>query len=144
METGELTGVVGVGTDLVEVDRILRVLDRRPGLTSRLFTESERAYCDSARTPHGRARRYAARFSAKEAAMKALGVGLGGVAFTEIETTRSASGAVALRVHGRAAELAGDAGGSRWLVSLTHTDRLAQAVVLLASDPLAAPNQRDG
>ncbi len=124
----EAAGVVGVGIDLVEVARIAKGLERAPGLADRLFTPAERDYCDAGRSP---ARRYGARFAAKEAAMKALGVGLGGIGWHDIEIVRGDTGAPTLRARGRAAGLAAGRGGDAWLVSLTHTDALAQAVVLL-------------
>lgn len=124
-------GVVGVGIDLVDVARIAEALERRPGLTGRLFTEAERAYCDATRSASAQQRRYAVRFAAKEAAMKALGVGLGGVGWHDVEIVRGTSGEPVIGAHGRAAIQAERLGGTRWLVSLTHTDTLAQAIVLL-------------
>ena len=76
------------------------------------------------------AQRFAVRFAAKEAAMKVLGVGLGAVDWHEIEVVRTDSGAPELRVTGRAHELAVDAGIRAWKVSLTHTDSMAEAVVV--------------
>ena len=73
------------------------------------------------------------RFAAKEAVMKALGVGLGAVGWHDVEVVRAAGGAPSLVVTGRAAELAAAAGGTRWLVSLTHTATIAQAIVLLVA-----------
>ncbi|HLG91609.1 MAG TPA: 4'-phosphopantetheinyl transferase superfamily protein, partial [Acidimicrobiales bacterium] len=72
----------------------------------------------------------AARFAAKEAAMKALGLGLGGLRFCEVEVARDPSGAPRLRLHGQSAERARRRGVRGWRVSLTHTESLAQAVVL--------------
>lgn len=103
------------------------VLARTPTLVERLFTSGERAYAEAATDP---SQRYAARFAAKEAAMKALGVGLGAVDWHDIEVVRSDSGAPELRVTGRAYELAVDAGVRAWKVSLTHTDSMAEAVVV--------------
>jgi holo-[acyl-carrier protein] synthase len=129
----QIAGVVGVGVDLVEVDRLAKALDRTPRLVDRLFTPSERAYCDAARSASMRAQRYAVRFAGKEAAMKALGVGLGGVGWHDIEIERGDSGEPTLGVGGHAALLAEQRGGTHWLVSLTHTGSLAQAIVLLVA-----------
>jgi holo-[acyl-carrier protein] synthase len=118
--------VIGLGIDAVEVDRFRRVLERRPGLVTRLFTEEERAYGARFSDP---APRLAARFAAKEAAMKALGVGLGAFAFQDVEVVRAPSGAPSLRVSGAAAVLAGERGVTSFHVSITHTDRTAEAVV---------------
>ena len=119
--------MIGIGVDLVEVDRVRRVLDRTPSLVTRLFTEGERAYAESAADP---AERFAVRFAAKEAAMKALRIGLGAVDWHDLEVARTPSGAPDLVVTGRAAELAAAAGVTRWLVTLTHTATMAEAVVV--------------
>ena len=119
--------MIGVGIDAVEVDRFRGVLARRSGMRDRLFTADEVAYASSANDP---TERLAARFAAKEAVMKVLGVGLGAVAFREIEVVRHRSGRPLLQLHGRAAELAVDAGVERWHVSLTHTATMAEAVVV--------------
>ncbi len=122
--------VIGVGTDLVEVSRVARAIARRTGLVDRVFTADERAWCDAGVNP---AMRYAARFAAKEAAMKALGVGLGGVGWHELEVQRAASGKPTLVVTGRAAQRASHLGGARWLVSMTHTSAIAHAIVVLTA-----------
>jgi holo-[acyl-carrier protein] synthase len=119
--------VIGLGVDLVEVDRMRTALARTPTLEARLFTDGERAYATSANDP---SERFAARFAAKEAVMKALGVGLGAVDWHDIEVVRVASGAPDLRITGRALELAADLGISAWKVSLTHTATMAEAVVV--------------
>jgi holo-[acyl-carrier protein] synthase len=118
--------VIGIGIDAVDVDRFRTVLERRPGMAERLFTDGERAYC--ARLSDA-APSLAARFAAKEATMKALGVGLGAFRFTDVEVIRLASGRPTLSVRGAAAALAAEQGVARWLVSLTHTSSLAEAVV---------------
>jgi holo-[acyl-carrier protein] synthase len=119
--------VIGLGLDAVDVDRFRRVLARTPGVADRVFTAAERAYGSAARDP---APRLAARFAAKEAAMKALGVGIGEVDWHDVEVVRADSGAPSLRITGKAARLAADQGVSVWRVSLTHTDLSAQAVVI--------------
>ncbi|MFQ5556011.1 MAG: holo-ACP synthase, partial [Acidimicrobiales bacterium] len=81
--------MLGIGTDLVDIARFRRSLIRTPGLSRRLFTQQERAYCERARDPSAR---YAARFAAKEATLKALGLGLGAVAMREIEVIRHRDG----------------------------------------------------
>lgn len=132
---GDLGTVVGVGIDLVEVARVRRALERRPGLARRLFTATERDYAEAARHPDRRAQRYATRFAAKEAAMKALGVGLGRIDWHDVQVGRAPSGAPSLQVAGRAARIAAERGGDRWAVSLTHTGVSAGAVVLLGAAP---------
>ncbi|MGI8755524.1 MAG: holo-ACP synthase [Acidimicrobiales bacterium] len=119
--------MIGIGVDLVDVDRMRRVLARTPTLVDRLFTDGEKAYARGAVDP---AERFAVRFAAKEAAMKALGVGLGAVDWHDIEVVRADSGAPLLRIAGRAEKLADAAGVSEWRLSLTHTSTLAEAVVV--------------
>ena len=120
-------GVVGIGTDLVDVDRFRTVLRRRPSVADRLFTPHERTYAERAADP---AARLAARFAAKEAALKALGYGLGGMRMAEIEVVRDDDGRPGLVLHGAARSTAATHGVGRWLVSLSHTDHLAQATVV--------------
>ena len=119
--------MIGLGLDAVEVDRFRRVLARTPGVADRVFTAAERAYGNAARDP---APRLAARFAAKEAAMKALGVGIGAVGWHDVEVVRADSGAPTLRVTGRAAVLAAAQGVRAWKVSITHTDVAAEAIVI--------------
>ena len=125
-----VAGVVGVGVDLCEVGRMRRVLARTPTFGARVFTAAERTYCDRRNDP---AERYAARFAAKEAVLKALGVGLGACALRDIEVGRKASGAPSIVLHGGAAELAASRGVTAWQVSLSHTATIAQATVLALS-----------
>ncbi len=125
MNLDGVAGVVGVGIDLVDIDRMRAALNRTPSLAKRLFTEVERDQCAASM------QRFAVRFAAKEAAMKALGVGIGAIGWHDVAVHRADTGAPELNVTGRAQGLAENVGGTRWLVSLTHTDTLAQAVVLL-------------
>jgi holo-[acyl-carrier protein] synthase len=114
----------GIGVDLLEVGRLERALERRPRLAERLFTDGELAH---ARSRHRPGRHLAARFAAKEAAVKALGGR--GLAPREIEVTGGGREAPQLRLHGRAAAVAG-ARGVELQVSLTHSQELAAAAVL--------------
>jgi phosphopantetheine--protein transferase-like protein len=120
-------GVRGLGTDLVEVERFRLAVGRRATLPQRLFTDGERAYADAQRDP---VKSLAARFGAKEAVMKALGVGIGAFGFRDVEVVRDDDGAPAVVLHGAAATLATERGVSAWQVSLTHTDATAMAVVI--------------
>ncbi|GGY44003.1 holo-ACP synthase [Streptomyces omiyaensis] len=126
--------VLCVGTDLVDVADIRAALTRQPRFRTKVFTDAERAYCDVLGDP---AERYAVRFAAKEAVLKALGTGLSGAALTEIEVLRAPGGAPSLLLSGRAAALAEAAGVRSWLVSLTHTATRAHALVagVGAEDP---------
>lgn len=118
--------MIGLGIDAVDIRRFGAVLERTPRLVERLFTEGERSL--AARRSDARAM-LAARFAAREAAMKALGVGLGAFDFQDVSVQSNPDGQPTLLVGGRAAELAHARGVSRWHVSLTHTDDLAVAVV---------------
>jgi holo-[acyl-carrier protein] synthase len=115
-----MSTVVGVGFDLVDVDRFARVMQRRPGLLGRVFRGDE--------TNHPSPERLAARFAVKEAVLKSLG--LGSVRLADIETVRTASGEPRLVLHGSAARMATERGVTAWQVSLSHTDRTAGAVVV--------------
>ena len=119
--------VVGVGIDAVEIDRFARALARRTKMADRLFTAGELAYARAAADP---APRLSTRFAAKEATMKALGVGLGAFSFHDVEVVRIGLDAPWLVLHGPAEELARRAGVSRWHLSLAPTDRTALAVVV--------------
>jgi holo-[acyl-carrier protein] synthase len=125
--TGGVGGVFGVGVDLCEVDRMRRTLARTPGFADRVYTEAERDYCRRRRDP---AERFAARFAAKEAVLKALGAGIGSCSLRDIEVVRAESGAPSLVLHGRAAALAADRGVTAWHLSLTHTATLAEAIAI--------------
>jgi holo-[acyl-carrier protein] synthase len=119
--------VIGIGTDLVDLDRFRVVLARTPGLVDRLFTAAEQAYAQERTDP---TERLGGRFAAKEAALKAMGVGLGAARFRDIEVVRAESGAPSLAVHGTAAARAAGLGVGGWLVTISHTDHVAQAVVV--------------
>jgi holo-[acyl-carrier protein] synthase len=119
--------VVGVGVDLCEVDRMRKVLERTPTFGPRVFTEAEREYCGRRRDP---AERYAARFAAKEAVLKAMGAGIGSCPLRAIEVVVASSGAPSIVLHDAAAALAGERGITDWHLSMTHTGSLAQAVVV--------------
>jgi holo-[acyl-carrier protein] synthase len=125
--TGGVGGVFGVGVDLCEVDRMRRTLARTPGFADRVYTEAEQDYCRRRRDP---AERFAARFAAKEAVLKALGAGIGSCSLRDIEVVRAESGAPSLVLHGRAAALAADRGVTAWHLSLTHTATLAEAIAI--------------
>jgi len=119
--------VIGVGIDAVDIDRLRMVLARTPSMRARVFTPGELAYADRHADP---TERLAARFAAKEAVMKALGVGLGAIDFHDVDVVRLASGQPQLVVRGRAAALAAEHGVQQWSLSITHTTTLAQAIVI--------------
>jgi holo-[acyl-carrier protein] synthase len=123
--------VAGIGVDACDLARMRRALEGPggPRFVARVFTPQERAYCDG----RGRARieSYAARFAAKEAAMKALATGWGrGVGFRDVEVVRGADAPPRIVLHGQAARIARRRRLGRWHVSLTHTHTTAIAWVL--------------
>jgi holo-[acyl-carrier protein] synthase len=125
--------IAGFGIDVVEVARIRRQIEGVSGERSRrflarCFTAGEQAYCDARRD---RATHYAARFAAKEAAMKALGAPEG-IRFTDVEVVRG-QGAPSLRLSGAAARAAEALGVASSLLSLTHDAGVAAAGVVLVS-----------
>jgi holo-[acyl-carrier protein] synthase len=116
------------GVDLVEVERFSLAIERHgERFLRRIFTAAELADC--ANKPAS----LAARFAAKEAVSKALGTGIGPVAWTEIEVGRGPSREPVLRLHGAARELAQRLGLDEWSLSLSHTDALAIAFVAAQS-----------
>jgi holo-[acyl-carrier protein] synthase len=115
-----------IGIDLLEIDRLERALERRPRLADRVFSQGELAYARSRRRP---AMHLAARFAAKEAALKALGIG--GLGLGEVEVRGGDREPPRLELHGRAADAARDQ-GVELAVSLTHS-RLSAAAVVLAT-----------
>lgn len=122
-----VSGVVGIGTDLVEVERFRLALTRRPALAERLFSDDERAYAGRFRDP---TKSLAARFGAKEAVMKAMGVGLWKFALRDVEVVKRRSGEPVLALHDKAAALAVERGVREWRLTLTHTDSMAMAIAV--------------
>jgi holo-[acyl-carrier protein] synthase len=124
--------IVGTGIDIAEVPRIRETIQRfGVRFLHRVFTEAEIRYCES---KANRFERYAARFAAKEAGMKALGTGWNhGVRWRDVEVSRIPGGRPALRFHGKAAEFAAKLGATNIALSLTHTPEQAMAQVILES-----------
>jgi holo-[acyl-carrier protein] synthase len=117
------------GIDAIELVRVQKTLARHPErFLTRVFTELERAYC------RGRVRELAVRFAAKEATMKALGTGVRGVGWREIEVLADRRGKPLLFLHGRAARRAKEIGMGQPEVSLSHSDELALAFVVAPRD----------
>ena len=121
--------VLGIGTDLIEIDRIERSIERfGDRFLHKIFTPAEIDFC---RRKKAAAESFAVRFAAKEAAAKALGTGIArGIGWKDIEVRRSPGQAPTLHWHGRAAELAHVRGIRRVSVSLTHSRQMAMAFVV--------------
>jgi holo-[acyl-carrier protein] synthase len=123
----DLGPVLGIGVDVVDLDRFARTLERTPQMQQRLFHPQELADLEATRDG---VRSLAARFAAREAVMKALGVGLGGFDFHDVWVRRGSAGAPELQVEGRAARLAMARGVRSWHCSLSHSDLVAIAFVV--------------
>ena len=125
--------VIGVGVDLVDLERVARLLaNKGEHAMQRFFTDDERAYLGTRPDPTGHA---AARIAAKEAVYKALQSlpGARAVGWREIEVTRDADGRPAIRLHGLAADLAREHGALKVQVSLTHSATAAGAVAVVGT-----------
>jgi holo-[acyl-carrier protein] synthase len=124
--------IVGTGIDIAEVPRIAESIARfGDRFLRRVFTEGEIRYCES---KANRVERYAARFAAKEAGMKALGTGWNhGVRWRDVEVTRLPGGRPSMTFHGKAAEFAARLGAVNVALSLSHTAEQAIAQVILES-----------
>jgi holo-[acyl-carrier protein] synthase len=122
--------IVGTGVDLCEVDRIQEAIARHgERFKKRVFTDREIAYAERKANPF---ERYAARFAAKEAGMKALGTGWrGGIAWRDFEVTNLSSGRPTLAFHGKAGDIAKQLGVRNIALSMTHTANQAMAMVIL-------------
>jgi holo-[acyl-carrier protein] synthase len=122
--------IISIGIDIIEVARIREVLLRSPRFRERVFTAAERAYCDSRGVVA--AQHYAARFAAKEAALKALQTGWrGGIGWQDVEISSLESGAPILIFHGLVRELFEKSGATAAHLSLSHTSEHAIAQVVL-------------
>lgn len=123
----------GIGVDLAKIDRFRRIVARwDERFIRRVFTDGEIAYCQRHRDP---VPHFAARFAAKEAALKALGTGLSmGVSWRELEVRRERGQAPTMALSGRSAAIAQSRGATRVLVSLTHDGDYAFAQVMLVGE----------
>ena len=124
--------IVGLGMDIAEIDRIEAAVARHgAALIERLFTPGEVAYCERYKNKF---ERYAGRFAAKEAAMKALGTGWsGGVRWRDIEVVREASGKPSLQLAGVARHIADRLSVRSIALTITHSGNLALAEVIFES-----------
>jgi holo-[acyl-carrier protein] synthase len=122
--------IISIGIDIIEVRRVREVISRTPRFVERVYTERERVYCDSRGAVA--AQHYAARFAAKEAALKALQTGwTGGIAWQDIEVASRDSGAPILIFRGRVLELYEQSGARAAHLSISHTTEHAIAQVIL-------------
>ncbi len=121
--------VAGLGTDIIEVYRIAQRISSNNGFAQLVFTAAEIDYCDK---QVNRYQHYAARFAAKEAFFKALGTGwVGGTAFNEVEIMHDEHGAPQIQLHGETAHTLAALNIRGILVSLSHIQTMATAVVII-------------
>ena len=134
---------VGLGVDIVEIERMKKILARTPRFKTRVFSEEEQAYCDGKGVPEIH---FATRFAAKEAVLKALGTGFSeGIGVRDIEVVRNAKGKPTVALHGRAKEVASELGVVEMPLSLsyTHTEAVACAMAITAESVKAAEKRVD-
>ena len=133
----------GVGIDLLEVGRMQRALDRRPSIAWRLFTEEERRQCEAAPRP---AEHFAARFAARRAVLKALGLGFGGdVGRRSVSVAVGENGRPVAVLADGAQRAAREQGVTEVALSLSYTHEVATAMALLVTEEVrpAPKEQRD-
>jgi holo-[acyl-carrier protein] synthase len=124
--------IYGTGTDIIEVSRIQAVMEKDIGFREKIFTPGEIAYCETKKFKY---QNYAARFSAKEAFMKAIGTGWRfGIRFADIDVYHDEYGKPLIALHGKAEELARMEGISKIHVSLSHVKDIATAIVIVEAE----------
>lgn len=124
--------LAGIGVDMLEIARMQRAIDGHPHFIRRVFTEEERLYCEHTAHP---AEHYAARFAAREAVLKALGLGFGaGVGFSDVSVTLDDAGRPRVLLAGRAAEVAREQGVREVALSISHTRSVAVANAVIVTD----------
>ncbi len=123
--------IIGIGTDIFEVGRIKSRIKDEPSFAESVFTEVEIKYCNQFRN---RAERFAARYAAKEALMKALGTGWRhGISFKEIEVVNDSLGKPGVKLRGMALKKANELDVTEIHLSLSHTKDLAIAYVIITN-----------
>lgn len=123
---------VGLGIDLVEISRMRRILERTPSFARKCFSPDEVKRCEKSVDP---AKGFAARFAAKEAAVKALGTGFsGGIGVRDIEVVSDKKGRPGIVLHGRASEVANEMGVKEMALSMSHTESDAVACIIAMTE----------
>jgi len=121
--------ILGIGTDLIEVQRVAEKMEKKAGFKELVFSENEIAYCEGMAFKY---EHYAARFAAKEAFLKAIGTGwVSGTAFNEIEIYHDAEGKPGIRFSGTTAQTVKAMNTGRIHVSLSHLKSMACAMVII-------------
>ena len=123
--------ITSIGTDLIEIVRIQRAIEKNPHFMERVYTANEIAYC---RRKKNAWQSFAARFAAKEAVSKAFGTGIGPVGLMEIEILNAENGQPKVVLHGKALQLAADRNIQRVHISLSHSEAYAMATAVLEGE----------
>lgn len=121
--------IIGIGIDIIEAKRIKGAIDKNNRFLSRVYTENEIDYCSEMKLSE---LHYAARFSAKEAFIKAIGTGFrNGIKWTDIEIINDELGKPIIKLYGKAKEIFHNKGGKRIHVSLSHSKEYGSAIVII-------------
>ena len=124
--------ITGVGTDLIEVERVAGKISKQEGFRELVFTPTEIAYCE---TKANKFQHYAARFAAKEAFLKAIGTGwITGIAFNEIEITNDEDGKPSIKLLGTTLKFLETRSIDKIWVSLSHLSNISSAVVIIEKE----------
>ena len=123
--------IAGVGTDIIEIARIQRAIEKNPHFMERVYTLDEIAYCQRKKNPW---QSFAARFAAKEAVSKALGTGIGPVGLAEIEVVNTENGQPMVILHGKARQIAAERNIQQVHISLSHSEAYAMATAVLEGE----------
>lgn len=125
---------IGIGTDLFDVSRMKTKIEQQPDLIEALFNRTEIEYCEQFKN---RVERYAGKYAAKEALMKALGTGWrDGITFKDVTIVHDELGKPDIHLTGKAKEIAEEMNVTNILVSISHTKELANAIVILNNNKL--------
>lgn len=138
-----MQGQVGLGLDVVKIERMRNILERTPSFAQRIYSDQEQAYCNSKAVP---AIHYATRFAAKEAVLKALGTGFAeGIGPRDIEVRRNSKGRPYVVLSGRAKEIAAELGVNELPISLsyTHEEAVACAMAITTESEKAREKRED-
>lgn len=120
--------IFGVGTDLIEIDRIRQAIEKNPRFLEKVYTEAEISYCQRKKNPW---QSFAARFAAKEAVSKAMGTGLGRIGLHDIEIVQKPSGQPQVVCHGAAEAFLLEHGLGNVHISLSHSAQFAIATAII-------------
>ncbi|MDA3837373.1 MAG: holo-ACP synthase [Candidatus Delongbacteria bacterium] len=121
--------IYGIGTDIIQIERVKKSIETIPGFSEKIFTSHEIEYCNSKKNKY---EHFAARFAAKEAFFKAIGTGWrGGLAFSEIEVNNDELGKPSFKLYGKSKEFSESNNFTNVHLSITHIKELAQAFVII-------------